>query len=152
MADLDQRGASIKMAFRQDHPTANFQKKDFKTLKEYQDAEVAAQYEVISGESKKGKEIAEKLGITARPGYPVTEAGKADLKVVKPVTKTGSTDPFRTVDMSFGQKKDRPSIRLMKNFERDLTDIELAQEGYNLQEIDILMRARTSDERGRTES
>ena len=98
-------------------------------------------YEVISGESKKGKEIAEKLGITAKPGYPVTEAGKADLKVVKPVTKKGSTDPFKTVDMSFGQKKDRPSIRIMKNFERDLTDIELAKEGYNLQEIQILMRA-----------
>jgi len=38
-------------------------------------------------------------------------------------------------------KKDRPSIRIIKNFERDLTDIELAQEGYNLQEIQILMRA-----------
>ena len=80
-------------------------------------------FEVISGTSKKGKEIAEKLGITARPGYPVTEAGKADLRVVKP-------------------PKDRPSIRLIKNFERDMTDIELAQEGYTLQEIDILMRAR----------
>ena len=33
-------------------------------------------------------------------------------------------------------------IRLMKNFERDLTDIELAQEGYNLQEIDIILKAR----------
>ena len=99
-ADLDQKGASIKMAMEQDYPG----------------------YEVISGESKKGKEIAEKLGITAKPGYPVTEAGKADLKVVKP-------------------PKDRPSIRIIKNFERDLTDIELAQEGYNLQEIQILMRA-----------
>ena len=120
LADLDQRGASIKMAMEQDYPG----------------------YEVISGDSKKGKEIAEKLGITAKPGFPVTETGKADLKVVKPVTKKGSTDPFKTVDMSFGQTKDRPSIRLIKNFERDLTDIELAKEGYNLQEIDILMRAR----------
>jgi len=120
LADLDQQGASIKMAMEQDYPG----------------------YEVISGESKKGKEIADKLGITAKPGYPVTEAGKADLKVVKPVTKTGFTDPFKTVDMSFGQTKARPSIRLIKNFERDLTDIELAKEGYNLQEIDILMRAR----------
>ena len=76
-------------------------------------------YEVNSAESKKGKEIAEKLGITARPGFPVTESGKADLKVVKPVTKKGFTDPFKTVDMSFGQTKDRPSIRLIKNFERD---------------------------------
>ena len=88
LASLDQQGASIKMAMDQDYPG----------------------YEVISGESKKGKEISEQLGITARPGFPVTEAGKADLKVVKP-------------------PKDRPSIRIIKNFERDLTDIELAQGG-----------------------
>ena len=81
-------------------------------------------FEVISGTSKKGKEISEKLGITARPGFPIKESGKADLKLVK--TK----------------KKDRPSIRLMKNFEKELTDIELAKEGYNLQEIGILKRAR----------
>ena len=31
------------MAFRQDHPTANFQKKDFKTRKEWEEAEVNAQ-------------------------------------------------------------------------------------------------------------
>ena len=150
---------SIMMAFRQDHPTANFQKKDFRTLKEWQDAEVKAQeieggavtkegfvdpfpgkkgpevsgiddtlksdFEVISGDSKKGKEIAEKLGITAKPGFPVTEAGKADLKVVKPKKKI-----------------DRPNIRLIKNFEQDLTDEGLALEGYNLQEIGILQRAR----------
>ena len=80
--------------------------------------------EIISGTSKKGKEISEKLGITARPGFPIKESGKADLKLVK--TK----------------KKDRPSIRLMKNFDKELTDIELAQEGYNLQEIGIIKRAR----------
>ena len=45
------------------------------------------EFEVISGDSKKGKEMgAEKLGITARPGYPVTESGKADLKLVKAST------------------------------------------------------------------
>ena len=83
---------SIMMAFRQDHPTANFQKKDFRTLKEWQDAEVKAQeieggavtkegfvdpggpevsgiddtlksdFEVISGDSKKGKEICRHFG------------------------------------------------------------------------------------------
>jgi hypothetical protein len=150
---------TLMMAFRQDHPTANFQKKDFRTLKEWQDAEVKAQeieggavtkegfvdpfpgnkgpevsgiddtlksdFEVISGDSKKGKEIAEKLGITAKPGFPVTEAGKADLKVVKPKKKI-----------------DRPSIRLIKNFDQELTDEGLALEGYNLQEIGILKRAR----------
>ena len=81
-------------------------------------------YEVISGTSKKGKEISEKLGITARPGFPIKESGKADLKLVKTT------------------KKDRPSIRLIKNFDQELDDITLAKEGYNLQEIGILQRAR----------
>ena len=40
------------------------------------------------------------------------------------------------------KKKDPFGIRLMKNFDQDLTDEGLAQEGYNLQEIDILQRAR----------
>ena len=151
---------SIMMAFKQDHPTANFQKKDFRTRKEWEDAEIKAQatenlekrlegtgvtpegfvdpggpevsgiddklksdFEVISGDSKKGKEIAEKLGITAKPGFPVTEAGKADLKVVKP-TKLSL------------------NIRLMKNFDQPLDDIALAKEGYNVQEIDVLKKAR----------
>ena len=134
-------------AFKSDYPTANFQKKDFRTRKEWEDAEIKAQadetldkklegtgvtkegfadpFEIIHGDSKKGKEIAEKLGITAKPGFPVTEAGKADLKVVKPKKKI-----------------DRPSIRLIKNFDQDLTDEGLAQEGYNLQEIGIIKRAR----------
>ena len=88
------------------------------------DSLLKSDFEVISGTSKKGKEIAEKLGITAKPGFPIKESGKADLKLVKT------------------QKRERPSIRLMKNFERELTDIDLAQEGYNLQEIDILQKAR----------
>ena len=41
-----------------------------------------------------------------------------------------------------GTKKDPFGIRLMKNFDQDLDDITLAKEGYNLQEIDILQRAR----------
>ena len=82
-------------------------------------------FEVISGESEKGKEIAKKLGITAKPGFPIKESGKADLKVVKTPKKK---DPF--------------GIRLMKNFDQDLTDEGLAQEGYSVQEIDILKRAR----------
>jgi len=36
----------------------------------------------------------------------------------------------------------RLSIRLIKNFDQELDDIALAQEGYNLQEIGILKRAR----------
>jgi len=152
---------SLMMAFRQDHPTANFQKKDFRTRKEWEDAEIKAQademldkklegtgvtkegftdpFEIIHGDSKKGKEIAEKLGITAKPGFPVTEAGKADLKSV--VTKEGFTDPFP------GKKSVLPSkeplnIRLMKNFDQKLTDEGLAGEGYNLQEINVLKNAR----------
>ena len=41
-----------------------------------------------------------------------------------------------------GTKKDPFGIRRMKNFDQDLTDEGLAKEGYNLQEIDILKRAR----------
>ena len=40
-------------------------------------------FSVISGESKEGKEIADKLGITAKPGFPIKESGKPDLKVIK---------------------------------------------------------------------
>ena len=94
---------SIKMAMDIDYPPGG----------------TTTDFEVISGDSKKGKEIAEKLGITARPGYPIKESGKADLKVVKPVTKTGFTDPFP------GKKSVLPSkeplnIRLMKNFDQEL--------------------------------
>ena len=39
-------------------------------------------------------------------------------------------------------KKDSLDIRLMKNFDQELDDIVLAKEGYNLQEIGILQRAR----------
>ena len=39
-------------------------------------------------------------------------------------------------------KKERLNIRLMQNFDQDLDDIGLAKEGYNLQEIGILQRAR----------
>ena len=184
-------------------------------------------FEVISGESKKGKEISEKLGITAKPGYPVTESGKPDLKLVKASTadekfraklkaklmalpefkdskmtqadmdfvlkdvradlgmdgsyatvmknaerleekrkKANMDEAWNEATKDFPQsgsiddmkkwvkdketkslvkttkKKDRPSIRLMKNFEKELDDIELAEEGYNLQEIGIIKRAR----------
>ena len=81
-------------------------------------------FEVISGDSKKGKEISEILGITAKPGFPVTETGKADLKVIKTV------------------KKDPLNIRLMKNFDQELTNEGLAKEGYNIQEIGVIKRAR----------
>jgi len=191
------------------------------------DDTLKSDFEVISGDSKKGKEISEKLGITAKPGFPVTETGKADLKLVKASTadeifraelKTklmdlpefknakmteadmdfvlkdvradlGMDESYKTVmknaerleekrkqanmdeawkeaTQDFPQsgsiddmkkwvkdketkslvkttkKKDRINIRLMKNFEKELDAIELAKEGYTLQEIDILTKAR----------
>ena len=122
---------SLKVAMDIDYPPSDLEKLAFDpetkaTVGKNVTSDFKGQdYEVISGTSKKGKEIAEKLGITAKPGFPVTEAGKADLKVVKPKKKI-----------------DRPSIRLIKNFDQELTDEGLALEGYNLQEIGILKRAR----------
>ena len=37
---------------------------------------------------------------------------------------------------------------MQENFDQELTDIGLAQEGYNLQEIDIIRRAREVMKRG----
>ena len=75
------------------------------------------------------------------------EVSERTGKVYDPKTNTYVTpgkDPFKGFNPKVVKttKKDRPSIRLIKNFERDLTDIELAKEGYNLQEIGILKRAR----------
>ena len=120
IAEANQTKASLKMAMDIDYPPP-------KSGPEVSgiDDKLKEDFEVITGDSEKGKEIAEKLGITAKPGFPIKESGKADLKVVKTPKKK---DPF--------------GIRLMKNFDQDLTDEGLAQEGYNLQEIDILKRAR----------
>lgn len=120
IAQANQTKASLKMAMDIDYPPT-------KSGPEVSgiDDKLKEDFEVISGDSKKGKEISDALGITAKPGFPVTEAGKADLKVVKPPKKK---DPF--------------GIRLIKNFDQDLTDEGLAQEGYSVQEIDILKRAR----------
>ena len=98
----------------------------------------------LAAEIAETKAAKDSIKVAMDIDYPPTGT-TTDLTPIKSegaVTKKGFTDPFKTVDMSFGQTKDRPSIRLIKNFERDLTDIELAKEGYNLQEIDILMRAR----------
>ena len=120
IAQANQTKASLKRAMDIDYPPT-------KSGPEVSgiDDKLKEDFEVISGESEKGKEIAKKLGITAKPGFPIKESGKADLKVVKTPKKK---DPF--------------GIRLMKNFDQDLTDEGLAQEGYSVQEIDILKRAR----------
>ena len=59
---------------------------DFKKWEEIKKAK-KTEPTIISKGDKGYDEITEKLGITARPGYPVTESGKADLKVVKPKIK-----------------------------------------------------------------
>ena len=71
---------------------------------------------------------------------------KSDLKVVG--GKESKVLPGSRSYMERAVKKDRPNIRLMKNFDEELTDIGLAQEGYNLQEIDIIKRARKVMKRG----
>ena len=69
------------------------------------------------------KATKDSLKMTMDIDYPPT--GKADLKVI---SKLPSKDPL--------------NIRLMKNFDQELTDEGLAQEGYNLSEIGVLQRAR----------
>jgi hypothetical protein len=124
IAGSNQRKSSIEVAMNIDYPPTG-KTTDLTPEVSGIDDTLKSDFEVISGDSKKGKEISDALGITAKPGFPVTEAGKADLKVVKPKKKI-----------------DRPSIRLIKNFDQKLTDEGLAQEGYNLQEIGIIKRAR----------
>ena len=160
-------------------------------------SDVTPPFEVISGTSKKGKEISEKLGITAKPGFPVTETGKPDLKLVPKsspdetyraqlktklmeapdFTKTEMTDAdmdFMLQDVTVAdsgevalakakkraiefdarkkkppvKKRDSLNIRIMKNFNEPLDDVGLAQEGYSVQEIQVLKNARKRLETG----
>ena len=70
--------------------------------------------------------------------YPASDLEKLAFD---PATKASVGENI-TGGFKKGTKKDPFGIRLMKNFDQDLTDEGLAQEGYNLQEIDILKRAR----------
>ena len=70
--------------------------------------------------------------------YPASDLEKLAFD---PATKTQIGENI-TGGFKKGTKKDPFGIRLMKNFDQDLTDEGLAQEGYNVQEIDILKRAR----------
>ena len=159
---------------------------DFKKWEEMKKAK-KTEPTVISEGDKGYDEITEKLGITAKPGYPITESGKADLKVVKTTKKdrlatakeleeyesildptgdayivqegmtVGELDKmvadhkayvndmhqkYKRGELNKYVKKDRPNIRIMKNYDKELLDSELALEGYNLQEIEIMQRAR----------
>jgi hypothetical protein len=77
-----------------------------------------------------------------------TNMDEAWKEAMKDFPQSGTVDDMkkwakdRETKLATTKKKDRPSIRLMKDYEKDLTDIDLAKEGYNLQEIDIIKRAR----------
>ena len=101
------------MAFSQDHPTADFQKKDFRTRKEWEQAEIKAQADETLNKQLEGTGVTQEGFVNPFPGK----------KSVLP-----SKEPL--------------NIRLMKNFDQQLTDEGLAGEGYNLQEIQILKSAR----------
>jgi len=60
------------------------------------------------------------------------------------VTTKGFTDPFPGSKATTPMKPTKLSlnIRLMKNFDQPLDDAGLAKEGYNVQEIDVLKKAR----------
>ena len=86
------------------------------------------------------KKVKENLNKTMNKFYPDAslqkEVSERTGKVFDPKTDTYVT-PKTTK-----KKIDRPSIRLIKNFDQELTDEGLALEGYNLQEIGIIKRAR----------
>ena len=116
IAGVNKQHDSILTAFKIDHPTANFQKKDFRTQKEWQQAEIDAQASETLDKQLEG------TGVT-QEGF------------VNPFSGPKATTPMKP-------SKDPLNIRLMKNFDQELTDEGLAQEGYNLQEIGVLKNAR----------
>jgi hypothetical protein len=113
VAEIKARKDSIMFAFKSDYPTANFQKKDFRTRKEWEDAEIQAQRTEL--ESKFPPESREFMG------RPLKQEDFAKIAKLQ---------------------KQPLNIRLMKNFDQPLDDIGLAKEGYNVQEIDVLKKAR----------
>jgi len=158
IAQVKATKSSLMMAFRQDHPTANFQKKDFRSRKEWEEAEVNAQRVEMEQEALKIKNQLEGTGVTQEGFVDPSQVKKQLEPEVAAEIGPGETSidgrPYeisgidKTLKSDFtkaaGTKKkiDRPSIRLMKNFDQELDDIGLAKEGYNLQEIGILKRAR----------
>ena len=120
IADVQRVRASLLNTFMKTHPTANFQKKDFPQnaagQKAWQDAEVKAQYKEMEPEVK------------AEIGPGETQIEGRVFEDITPTAKLPSKEPL--------------NIRLMKNFDQELTDEGLAGEGYNLQEIGVIKRAR----------
>ena len=144
---------SIMMAFRQDHPTANFQKKDFRTRKEWEDAEIKAQADETLDKKLEGTGVTREGFVDPADltkGTIIDPQVKADI--IKNVTHDFKGKPYEVsgIDQSLksdftkaaAPKKDPLNIRLMKNFDQPLDDKGLAGEGYNLQEITVLKNAR----------
>ena len=78
------------------------------------------------------------------------QMNKNMAEAMKDFPKSGTIDDLRAwakkkglpLEDELAPKRDRLNIRLMKNFDQELDDITLGKEGYNLQEIGILQRAR----------
>ena len=118
IAGSNQRKSSLEVAMNIDYPHASLQ-----------------------------KEVSERTGKVFDPATDTYVTPKVTEPKGGAVTKTGFTDPFP------GKKSVLPSkeplnIRLMKNFDQKLTDEGLAGEGYNLQEIGVIKRARKRLETG----
>ena len=152
IAQVKATKSSLMMAFRQDHPTANFQKKDFRSRKEWEQAEIEAQAAETLAKNLEGtgvtqegfvdpsqvkKQLEPEVAAEIGPGETSIDGRPYEISGIDKTLKSDFTKAAGTK-----KKIDRPSIRLMKNFDQELDDIGLAKEGYNLQEIGILKRAR----------
>ena len=113
----------------------DFMLQDVKASDSGEVALAKAKKRAVEFEAKKKKEAMDQAWKEATEGMP-TSGSIDDLKAWI-ATKTTK-----------GKKKDRLNIRLMKNFDQELDDITLGKEGYNLQEIGILKRAREVMKRG----
>jgi hypothetical protein len=130
VAEIKARKDSIMFAFKSDYPTANFQKKDFRTRKEWEQAEIEAQQ-------------LEGTGVTKEGFVDPFKATELESKF-PPESREFMGRPLKQKDFTKIAKlqKQPLNIRLMKNFDQPLEDIALAKEGYNVQEIDVLKKAR----------
>ena len=116
---------------------------------------------VISEGDEGFDEISEKLGITARPGFPVTETGKADLKLVKPSTKD---EKFRAqlkaklinlpefkktnmteADMDFVLKDVRADLGMDESYQTVLKNAKLLDEQKKKKNMDEAWNEATKD-------
>ena len=116
---------------------------------------------VISEGDEGFDEISEKLGITAKPGFPVTETGKADLKLVKASTKD---EKFRAelkaklinlpefkktnmteADMDFVLKDVRADLGMDESYQTVLKNAKLLDEQKKKKNMDEAWNEATKD-------